>query len=141
MSRALSTHKSPVYVYVARVGYIDTDQGGIVHHSSYIRWLEHARTEFFRARGVNYKTIEFDVSCGFPVVDMHLRYKKSARFDDELAIETRVGELGRASLRFDYTVRCDQVILTEATVTLACIKLPEGRLSRLPDAIRLACTE
>ena len=34
-----------------RVAYADTDQGGVVHHGTYLRYLECARVEHMRERG------------------------------------------------------------------------------------------
>lgn len=128
------------FVYRVRVGYGDTDQGGVVHHSVYLRWLEQARVELLRARGVVYRDLEYDEALGLPVAEARIRYRKPARFDEELAVETRVGRLSRASIRFDYVVRRGEEVLSEAEITLACVKLPEGRLQRLPDRLHAACT-
>lgn len=35
-----------------RVQYYETDKMGIVHHSNYVRYLETARTELFRIKGM-----------------------------------------------------------------------------------------
>lgn len=36
-----------------RVYYGDTDAGGVVYHAAYINFYDRARTEFFRARGID----------------------------------------------------------------------------------------
>jgi len=122
------------------VGYGDTDQGGVVHHAVYLRWLEHGRTEFLRAHGVDYRTFELDDRMGLPVVKAELRYAKPARFDDELVVETRVGRLSRATIRFDYTIRRGDDRLVDAWITLACVRLPEQKLCSVPGVIREACS-
>lgn len=122
-----------------RVGYIDTDRAAVVHHSVYLRWLEHGRIEFFRDRGLEYRALELDDSLGLPVVECRMKYKAPARFDDEIMVETRVGRMSRATLRFDTLVLKGDQRLLEAEITLACVKLPEGRLRSLPESVKKVC--
>jgi len=123
-----------------RVGYADTDQGGVVHHSVYLRWLEQARVEYLRAHGIVYRDMEFDQKFALPVVQAKLRYRLPALFDEELEVETWVGHMGGAVLRFDYTIWRDDERLLDAEIKLACVGLPGMKPQRLPDVIREACT-
>lgn len=41
-----------------RVRYAETDQMGIVHHASYVVWLEEARSQWMRAHGKSYAQFE-----------------------------------------------------------------------------------
>ena len=118
-----------------RVGYADTDQGGVVHHSVYFRWMEQARVELLRANGVDYRSLEYDRKMALPVADAHIKYRRPAHFDEELEVECRIGKLGRASIRFDYRVLRGEELLTEAEITLACIQLPSGKLRSLPELV------
>ena len=119
-----------------RVGYADTDQGGIVHHSVYFRYLEQARVEVLRECGIDYRSLEYDDKFALPVVDAQIKYKRPALFDDVLEVECWVGLLGRASVRFDYRVLRGEELLTEAKIMLACIELPSGKLRSLPPSVR-----
>ena len=121
-----------VFAHEVRVGYGDTDQGGIVHHAVYLRFLEQARVEFLRDRGISYRDLELDRRYALPVVEAHLRYRQSARFDDVLAVEVMIGKLSRATVRFDYRIVRGGALLCEASTTLACVRLPEMRLSSMP---------
>ena len=42
--------------------------------------------------------------CGIAVVDVHVRYKSPARYDDELVIETRLLAARGAVVRFGYRI-------------------------------------
>jgi len=119
-----------------RVGYADTDQGGIVHHSVYFRYLEQARVELLRECGIDYRSLEYDDKFALPVVDAQIKYRRPAQFDDILEIECSVGLLGRASIRFDYRILRGDDLLTEAKIMLACIELPAGKLRSLPPSVR-----
>ena len=118
-----------------RVGYIDTDLGGIMHHATYLRYLEMARVEHLRERGIDYRAFELERRMSMPVVEANVRYKISARFDDVLEIKTWVGLANRAKVRFDsHIVRGDE-LLTRAEITLCCIELSQQRICSVPEAI------
>ncbi|NCQ61380.1 MAG: YbgC/FadM family acyl-CoA thioesterase, partial [Myxococcales bacterium] len=76
------------HTYQVRAGYGDTDQGGVVHHAVYLRWLEQARVEWLRARGLDFGELERRHRVTLVVANAELSYKRPARFDDILAIET-----------------------------------------------------
>ena len=118
-----------------RVAYVDTDQGGIVHHATYLRYLEQARIEHMRTRGLSYRVMEQDDKLALPVVETQLKYRAPARFDDSLEIETWIGSINRAKLRFDSIIRCEGRVLTQAQISLACIRLPEGRITSIPQVL------
>jgi acyl-CoA thioester hydrolase len=121
-----------------RVGVAETDMMGVVHHGSYIAYLERGRLEYMRRRALPYKQL---VERGYhlPVIELNVRYKKPASFDDVLQIETRLGALTRVTVRFDYRVLRPRAegsagldVLLEAHVVLACIDA-RGKPRALPD--------
>ena len=87
-----------------RVGVVDTDLMGIVHHSNYVAYFEAGRLEYMRRRGVPYRQL-IERGLHMPVVELQIRYRKPARFDDLLCVTTRIGALTRVTVRFDYSVR------------------------------------
>jgi acyl-CoA thioester hydrolase len=118
-----------------RVSYIDTDQGGVMHHATYLRYLEMARVEHLRERGLDYKCFELDQRLALPVVEAHLRYKLPARFDDVIEITTWVAGANRAKVRFDSVIFRGSELLTRAQITLCCILLAEQRICSVPESI------
>ncbi|MEZ5989221.1 MAG: thioesterase family protein [Planctomycetota bacterium] len=84
-----------------RVRYAETDQMGVAHHGSYIPWIEEARTEWLRAAGRSYASMERE-GLVLTVVSVSVRYRRPARYDDRIRITTRVLEVGGASLTFGY---------------------------------------
>lgn len=87
-----------------RVQYKDTDQMGVVHHGNYVTWFEVGRLEWIRHYGMSYQQIE-EIGLLLPVVDVHVTYKKSAHFDDCVAIFTKLTALSPVRLEFYYEVR------------------------------------
>lgn len=91
------------YNYKTRVYYRDVDQMGIVYYTRYLEYFEAARTELLRSIGFDVTKIE-QMGYFLPVISCHCDYKKSAKFDDELDIITRINELPRSSMKIEYEV-------------------------------------
>jgi acyl-CoA thioester hydrolase len=124
-----------VTTHRVRVAYADTDQGGVVHHATYVRYLECARIEHMRERGFDYRRFELERRQGLLVAEINVRYKLPARFDEQLELETWIGVANRAKLRFDTLIKRDGALLTEAQVTLACVSFAQGRLNVVPAEV------
>jgi acyl-CoA thioester hydrolase len=107
-----------------RVRYPEADPMGRLHHSYFLVYFEMGRTEYMRARGVSYRDME-DRGRFIPIVDLHVRYRAPARYDDELIIETWVESVRGARVFFgNRVVRCDpkgETLIAEATVCGALI--------------------
>ena len=52
-------------MWQARVYWEDTDAGGIVYYANYLRFLERARTEWLRSRGVSQLALASDPGVVF----------------------------------------------------------------------------
>ena len=105
-----------------RVRFCETDLMGIVHHGSYVAYMEVARVEWLRRRGVSYASWA-SRGLHLAVVELSLRYRAPARFDDELDVGVWLGEKRAASVRFDYRmVRVsDGTLCAEGSTRLACV--------------------
>ncbi len=86
-----------------RVRYGDTDQMGFAYYANYFKWFEIGRAEMLRSLGRSYREVE-EHGVSLPVLEAACRYLAPARYDDAVAIETGVIELGRARVRFGYRV-------------------------------------
>ncbi|HZU08808.1 MAG TPA: thioesterase family protein [Pseudacidobacterium sp.] len=85
-----------------RVRYAETDQMGVVYHANYFVWFEMGRVEFLRQLGFEYKQMEVVDDCHLPVIEATCRYKAPARYDEVLALETRLSALRSSVVRFAY---------------------------------------
>jgi acyl-CoA thioester hydrolase len=105
-----------------RVRFGETDLMGIVHHASYVHYLEVARIEWLRRRGVTYADWAAH-GVHLPVVELSVKYRAPARFDEELDVHVSIAEIGAASVRFEYRIlrTADGVLCTEGSTRLACI--------------------
>lgn len=127
-----AAHTLPVRVY-----WEDTDASGLVYHTSYVRFMERGRTELLRSLGLDQRPL-LEGAAGAPtffvVRAMQLDFMRPAVMDDLLSVETRVLELGGASLTLDQRVLRGEEKLVTATVKVVCVEA--GRAKRLPPDVR-----
>lgn len=75
-----------------RIHYALTDQMGVVYHGHYAQFYEIGRAEAIRTVGYTYKDIEA-LAVIMPVVDIHSRFLKPAKYDDLITVKTILKEL------------------------------------------------
>jgi acyl-CoA thioester hydrolase len=117
-----------------RVIYGDVDAMQVVYYANYLRWFEIGRTELIRHLGLPYAEIE---AKGYllPVTEAYCKYGKSARYDEIVLINTGVGFIRKASMRFDYRIfNQENALLVQGYTVHACLDR-EGKLVRLPGPI------
>src|SRR4051794_20276154 len=117
-----------------RVIYGDTDQMGVVYYANYLRYFEAGRNEFIRSTGHPYRDIEREFHVHLPVVEAHVAYKQAARYDDLLTLETALGRVGRASVKFDYRLMREGTLLAAGHTVHACIDAAGG-VCRIPHQV------
>jgi acyl-CoA thioester hydrolase len=117
-----------------RVRYAETDQMGVVYYANYLIWMEIGRSEYCRAAGVEYKDMESGDGIRFAVVDAHCRYLHPARYDDEIAVETRIARANRRMIEFHNAIRSAGTSKTLAEGETKHIFLsPEMKPMKLPE--------
>jgi acyl-CoA thioester hydrolase len=87
-----------------RVRYAETDRMGVVYHSNFVIWFEVGRVELLRQLGFQYSSMEKEDNCHIPVVDLRVRYKAPALYDDEIVIRTCLANARPSLLHFTYEV-------------------------------------
>jgi acyl-CoA thioester hydrolase len=140
--RLAAPERAAIVAHRVRVGYVDTDKASVAHHTVYLVWMEAARVEYLRQRGLDYRRFEVESGMGMPVIEARLVYASPARFDDELEIETWVADCTRAKIVFEARIRrvADSAVLCEGIVTVACVDFAQLRACSVPDVVRRACS-
>ncbi|WP_026147905.1 YbgC/FadM family acyl-CoA thioesterase [Robiginitomaculum antarcticum] len=120
------------HYYPVRVFYEDTDFSGVVYYANYLRFLERARSSYFRLAGIGHaELLERDPPLAFVIRKINLDYKISAKIDDALTVMTTYDVFKGARLYVSQKVfRGDDLLLT-ADSEAACIDLT-GRPRRAP---------
>jgi acyl-CoA thioester hydrolase len=102
-----------------RVRYAETDQMGVVYHSNFIVWFEVGRVELLRQLGFRYRDMEEQDDCHIAVVDVRVRYKAPAHYDDEVLVRTQLRNMRESLLHFSYEIlrASDNTLLAEGETT------------------------
>lgn len=114
-----------------RVRYAETDQMGVVHHAAYLPWLEVARTEYLRGRGISYRELE-GRGIRLPVLGVRVKYHHPACYDDLLDVTAELTAATPVRFTFAYSVRRhgDGALLCEGRTEHAAVDL-RGRPRRI----------
>ena len=117
-----------------KVNFYDTDAMAVVHHSNYIRWFEIGRVEFLREAGITLNQL-MDDGFVFPITEVSAKYVNSAKFDDELIIETTPEALTKAKMAFTYRIlrASDDTLLVTGRTQNVFTSMDTGKITRLPD--------
>ena len=109
---------------------------GVVYYANYFVWFEVGRTDLLRAAGWSYREMEND-GIGLPVIEAHCEYKQSARYDDEIDVNTTGTMLSAVRVRFEYDVvrAADGATLATGHTVHAALDRT-GRPCRLPEQVR-----
>ncbi len=84
-----------------RVYYYETDKMGRVYHSNFLSWMEEARTEFIRNRGISYSEIEKN-GILMPVSEIKIKYYNPVEYDELIQIVITINELSKVKVEFNY---------------------------------------
>ncbi len=123
-------------VTTVRVRYAETDRMGVVYYANYLVWFEVARAELLRSLGWTYREME-ESGVFLPVIEAHCEYRRSARYDDEVEIQTTGLVVSPVRMNFEYqvSVKGKPGVVAVGHTTHAATG-PDGRPCRLPARVR-----
>ncbi len=111
-----------------RVYYEDTDAGGIVYHTNYIKFCERARSELFFQQ--NHLPSDGEKS-GFVVRSINANFLGSAILGDMLSVTTKVLKRKKASLILEQSIYKEDKLIFKMEVTLAFVS--NGKPKIIPE--------
>lgn len=116
-----------------RVRYGETDKMGIVYYGNYATYLEQGRTEWLREMGFSYKWME-DNGIHLPVVELSIKFKAPARYDDVLTVTTTLRKIPIYTIDFSYEIHNQegQLLITGDT-SLVFVNSITNKLQKAPD--------
>jgi acyl-CoA thioester hydrolase len=121
-----------VFSFPIRVYWEDTDAGGVVYHAQYLCFLERARTEWLRARGVGQHGARDAEDLVMAVRSLHVEFEAPARLDDLLEARLRVSERRRASFALAQELWRGPDCLLRAEVKVACLQASSFKPRAMP---------
>ncbi len=120
-----------------RVLYSDTDSYGVVWHGAYTKWFEKARVELVEELGLELSHLEKN-NILFPVVELNIRYKSSAKMNERILIKTKIEEVKTASITFVHNVyeKETNILRVTAHSVIVVIDSISGKMyRRIPEEL------
>ena len=100
----------------------ECDMQGVVNHANYLHYLEHARHEFLKTRGLDFAQMTAQ-GLIVMVVAAQLQYRRSLRSGDRFRVSLRT--VRRSRLRLDFEQRIERVsdncLMLTACMTTAAV--------------------
>lgn len=109
---------------------------GVAHHSAYPVWFEMGRTELLRASGRSYADVEAS-GAFLAVTRLEVSYRRPARYDEELTLETALVDVGHVKIEHSYRLLRGDDLLASGATTLACLDR-DGRPRPVPSELQHA---
>ena len=120
----------PVPVY-----YEDTDAGGIVYYGNYLKFMERARTEWLRSRGIDVTRLADTERLMFTVRAITLDFLQPARLSDNLDVSVAVGRMRKVSVELQQVVVRAGDVLCTGQVRLACVDVDTLKPRAMPETL------
>ena len=125
-------HKN--FKHKVKVYYEDTDSGGVVYYSNYLKFLERARTEALVSLGFSNKKIKDKFGLLIIVKSCNINYKKPAFLEDELSVRSFVKSITKTSFVMNQFISRKKNLIVEANVNLVFIN-QKGKPARIPETL------
>ena len=113
----------------------DTDWGGIVYHSNYLKFYERARSDFLREKDISQSELKNQLNINFIVSSIEIKFIKPAKMDDIITIKTKIAEIKKASIIMYQETYCNNTLINKAKVILVAIDSSNNRATKIPEII------
>lgn len=127
------------HIFETKVYYADTDAYGVVWHGTYLRWMEKGRVDLCDMLGLDLVAMKNN-DVLLPVANMNVRYKASARLDDDIIIETWIEKFNSLSVTFGQLIKSkkDEKIYIKAEFDVVAINEAGKLYRRMPEVVTSA---
>ena len=122
-------------VHTLRVRYGECDLQGIVFNAHYLTYFDTSMTELWRAAYGSYRAM-LDRGIDIVLAEAQLRFRKPARFDDELVVSVAVTHLGETSILTRHEARCGPDLVVEGDLRHVLVDLKTIAKTPIPDWAR-----
>ena len=109
------------FVHEIKVYYEDTDSGGVVYYSNYLKFLERARTEMIALIGLSNKKLLDKYNTLIIVKSCNIEYLKSAKLEDKLKIYSSVESVNKASFVMIQYIKRNNELIIKAKLKLVTV--------------------
>lgn len=125
--------------FLQKVYYADTDAYGVVWHGSYLRWMEKGRVDLCNQLGLDLVVLK-EQDVAIPVTNMNVRYKSSAKLDDDVIVETWIEKISPITVTFGQKIRNAKTGLVHIIAEFETVAVNnDGKLyRRMPEILKKA---
>jgi acyl-CoA thioester hydrolase len=122
-----------------RVRWSECDLQGVVFYPNYLAYFDHLLTELWREAVGPYGEIT-QLGIDLLVAEANIRYRESARFDDEIDIAAAISRLGTTSMTTDLTIERveDGAVIAEGELRHVFVDPDSFEKREIPPDVRAA---
>ena len=122
------------FTHEIKVYYEDTDSGGVVYYSNYLKFLERARTEFINSIGLSNKKLLEEFKTLIIVKACNIEYLKPAKLEDKLQIHSSIVSFNKASFVIHQNIKKNNYLIVKAKLKLVTVN-QEGKPVKIPSVL------
>lgn len=124
---------SQVFSIPVRIYWEDTDAGGVVYHSNFLKFFERARSDWLSSHGFSQPVLQEQEDLVFTVRAAEIDWKRPARLGDDLIATSQITEARGARLRFEHELKKGDDVLCRAVVHVVCLRFSTFRPIAVPQ--------
>ncbi len=135
-------NKAEKFFWPIRVYYEDTDSGGVVYHANYLKFMERARSEWFRKLGFELDQLKQEYGILLVVTALSISFTRPAKFNNEIVVSVEATEIGKASMSFKQDIidknndgDKNKQIMCSAKVKIACLDANAFKPKPIPKKV------
>ena len=122
------------FTHEIKVYYEDTDSGGVVYYSNYLKFLERARTEIIDSIGLSNKKLLEEYKTLIIVKSCNIEYLVPAKLEDKLKIYSSIKSFNKASFEIIQNIKKDDNLIVKAKLKLVTVN-QEGKPTKIPSVL------
>ncbi len=126
---------SKEFAHEIKVYYEDTDSGGVVYYSNYLKFLERARTELISSIGLSNKILLDEYKTLIIVKSCNIEYMKPAKLEDKLQIYSSIESFNKASFIMIQNIKKKDDLIIKAKVKLVTVN-KDGKPIKIPSVLK-----
>ena len=123
------------FIHEVKVYYEDTDSGGVVYYSNYLKFLERARTEMINSIGLSNKKLLEEHKTLIIVKSCNVEYLSPSKLEDRLQIYSSIESINKASFVMIQNIKKDDDLIVKAKIKLVTVNY-EGRPIKIPSVLK-----
>ena len=123
------------FIHEVKVYYEDTDSGGVVYYSNYLKFLERARTEMINSIGLSNKKLLDEYKTLIIVKSCNVEYLSPSKLEDKLQIYSSIESINKASFVMIQDIKKDDDLIVKAKIKLVTVNY-EGRPIKIPSVLK-----